>query len=179
MSSSDAIHDLVFRFAAFRRHSFFFYNEFDLECLEPQQFDGTTHSAVRLTPGGQVQIDQLGRDISDRLRIHCRAITVRADIFDYIAYQPRVRPGQVIVQLDYMSPAIPYLTVLASVSRSWHFSVCRVTRRHNMVDYRRMQLESQRRDLVCYMVHGAGHDRFTLHADLIPEMRLVRIRSPV
>ena len=99
--------------------------------------------------------------------------------FDYIAYQPRVRPGQVIVQLDYMSPAIPCLTVLASVSRSWHFSVCRVMRRHNMVDYRRMQLESQRRDLVCYMVHGAGHDRFTLHADLIPEMRLVRIRSPV
>ena len=179
MNSSDTIHDLVFRFAAFRRHSFFFYNEFDLEYLVPQQFDEIDHPSVRLTPESQFQIDQLARDIRERLRLHCRAMTVRADIFEYVAHRPYVRPGQVIVQLDYISPAIPHLTELASVSRLWLFSVSSVTRRHNMVDYRRLQLESQRRDMVFYWVHASGHDRFTLHADLIPEMRLLLIRSPV
>ena len=84
----------------------------------------------------------------------------RAGIFQYVAHRPLVRPGQVLVRLEYLSPALPHLTVFASVCRSWNAAVFRVTQHHNMADYQRLQLESQRRRLVCYWAHGPYDDRF-------------------
>ena len=103
----------------------------------------------------------------------------RANNFHYVAHRPLVRPGQVLVRLEYLSPALPHLTVFASVCRSWNASISRITLNHSMVDYRRLSLGSQRRHFQFYWSHSFHEDRFTFYADLIPEMQLLLIRSPV
>ena len=178
MSDASTFHDLVFRFVDFRRHNFYFYRVFHVDYLE-LQFGAPFPPTPQEARVWQLQIDQLGRDVSDQLRLHCRNIVHRAGIFQYVAHRPLVRPGQVLVRLEYLSPALPHLTVFASVCRSWNASVSRITQHHNMVDYQRLQLESQRRHLVCYWAHGPYDDRFTYHADLIPEMQLLLIRNPM
>ena len=179
MSDASALHDQVFRFVAFRQHSFFFYRVFNVDYLALQQYGAPFPPALQEARVGQLQIDQLGRDLSDQLRLHCRHIMTRANIFQYVAHRPLVRPGQVLVRLEYLSPARPHLTVFASVCRSWNASISRVTQDHNMVDYRRLSLESQRRHILFYWSHSFHEDRFTYFADLIPEMQLLLIRSPV
>ena len=80
MSDEHPIHDLVFRFVAFRQHSFCFYREFHSEYLELQQFTAPFPPTLQQARVGQLQIDQLGRDVSDQLRIHCRAITTSRNL---------------------------------------------------------------------------------------------------
>ena len=122
MSDVSAVHDLVFHFVAFRRHSFSFYREFHSDHQEIEQFGGPYPPMLQQARLGQVQIDRLGRSISEQLRVHCRAITCRTGIFQYVAHRPFVRSGHVLVHLEYTSPAIPHLTVLASVCRAWNLS---------------------------------------------------------
>ena len=49
---------------------------------------------------------------------------------------------------------------------------------HGGLPDHRLKLQSKRRHLVCYWAHGPWDDRFTYHADLIPEMQLLLIRRP-
>ena len=179
MSDASTLHDQVFRFAASRRHSFFFYRVFYVDYSALQHCGAPFPPVLEESHLGQLHIDQLGRDLSDQLHVHCRRIMPRADQFHYVVHRPLVRPGQVLVRLEYLSLATPHLTVFASVCRSWNASISRLTTNHYMVDYRRLSLESQRRHFQIYWSHSFHEDRLTFYADLIPEMRLLHIRSPV
>ena len=74
---------------------------------------------------------------------------------------------------------MPQLTVFASVCKEWNRSVSAVVQCHNMLDFRHLWLCSQTRNIVSFWVHEPVTDRFRFHADLIPDLRLLIIRSPV
>ena len=176
MSDAVALHDQVFRCMAFRQHSLFFYRVFDVDYLALQQYGAAFPPALQEERIGQHQINQIGRDLHEHLRVHCQHFT---NTFQYVVHRPLVRPGQVLIRLEYSAPALPHLLVFASVCRSWNTSIAGAIQGHYMINHRRLTLQSQRRYLTFYWSHSYYEDRFTYYAGLIPEMQLLLIRSPV
>ena len=99
--------------------------------------------------------------------------------FSFDLHRHLVRPGQVIVRLEYLSPALPHLTVLAAVCKSWNMSIDRVVQGQHNVNHHRLFDLAQRGFLTFDWSHSYHEDRFIYHADLIPETLLQRVNSPV
>ena len=179
MSDASFIHDFVFQYAAFRHHSFFFCHDFDSELFEPYQPGGMIPRNVQDVRAGRMQVDRLGNYVLSLLKARCRVMTLDAATFEYVIPPYIVRPAQVVVQLKYTAPALPHITVLASVCRLWNNSLSRVVSGHYMINFRKLQLAAQTRHSEHYWAHGRWDDRFSFNSDLIIEMQLMVVRSPI
>ena len=180
VSDVSVAYDRIFNFVVFRNHLLHFY----LSCPEHLHEGGpqeppTLQQAVE----GQRQLDraleELGSQLIEELRVVFPEMSSRAGIFQYCVYTMFVQHPKIYVPVAYVSPAIPHSTVYASVCKDWNRSISRVVKHHNMLDFRHLWRCSQRRDIISYWVHGPFEDRFRFHAELIPELRLLTIRSPV
>ena len=185
MTDASAIHDQVFRLAVFRRQSISYYRLFSVDELSAQQLGATFPRFPATTQEDRLEwheINELGRNLYEQVCSHCLRLSIHASAFSYDVHRHLVRPGQVIVRLEYLSPALPHLTdltVLASVCRSWNISIGRIVQGQYTVNHRRLLVLAQRGFLTFYWSHSFHEDRFTYYADLIPETLLQRVQSPV
>ena len=180
VSDVSVAYDRIFNFVVFRHHLLHFY----LPCPEHRhEGDPQEPPMLQQAVDGQRQldreVDRLGNHIIKELRVVFREMSSRAGIFQYYVYTMFVQHPKIFVPVAYVSPAMPHLTVYASVCKDWNRSISRVVQYHNMLDFRHLWMCSQRRNIVSYWVHGPFEDRFRFHADLIPDLRLLIIRSPV
>ena len=180
VSDVSVAYDRIFNFVAFRHHLIHFY----LPCPElrhegEQQDPPMLQQAVEGQRQFDREVDRLGHHILKELRVTFRQMSSRAGIFKYCVYTMFVQHPKIFVPVSYVSPAMPHLTVYASVCKEWNRSISTVVQYHNMLDFRRLWMCSQTRNIVSFWAHEPVTDRFRFHADLIPDLRLLIIRSPV
>ena len=85
----------------------------------------------------------------------------------------------VFVPVTYLSSAVPHLVIYASVCKAWNDSIARVPQNRNMFDFRRLLVYSHQRRLVSHWIHRSFEDRFRVSAELVPEIWLLVIKSPL
>ncbi|CAE7486218.1 unnamed protein product, partial [Symbiodinium sp. KB8] len=156
VSDVSVAYDRIFNFVAFRHHLIHFY----LPCPElrhegEQQDPPMLQQAVEGQRQFDREVDRLGHHILKELRVTFRQMSSRAGIFKYCVYTMFVQHPKIFVPVSYVSPAMPHLTVYASVCKEWNRSISTVVQYHNMLDFRRLWM---------------------FHADLIPDLRLLIIR---
>ena len=194
VSDVSVAYDRIFNFVAFRHHLIHFY----LPCPEIRhegEIFGQHENALQHDPPilqeaieGQRQfnreVDMLGHRILQDLRVSFRQLSSRANrhgegTFKFCVYAMFVQHPTIFVPVSYVSPAMPLLTIYASVCKEWNRSVSAVVQSHNMLNFRHLWMSSQVRNIVSFWVHEPVTDRFRFHVDLIPSLRLLIIRSPV
>ena len=173
-------------FLVFRRHTIFFYRIFSVDRLALQQYGAALPrfpATIQEERLGWHQFNEMGRDLFDELCAHCLHLYMaslnRGIAFHYDIHRPLIRPGQVLVRLEYSSPALPHITVFAGVCRSWNASIGRIVQGQPTVNHGRLIEQAQRSFFTFYWSHSYHEDEFTFFADLIPETQLLIIRSPV
>ena len=182
MSDASAIHDQVFRLAVFRRQSISYYRLFSVDELSARQLVATFPWFPTTTQEDRLEwheINELGRILHEQVLLHFSQLSARSPSFSFDIHRHLVRPGQVLVRLEYLSPALPHLIVLATVCRSWNMSIDRIVQGQYNVNHHRLFDLAQRGFLTFDWSHSYHEDRFTYHADLIPETLLQRVNSPV
>ena len=182
MSDASTIHDQVFRMAVFRRQSISYYRLFSVDELSARQFDTTFPWFSTTTQQDRLEwheINELGRILHEQVLLHFSQLSARSLSFSFDIHRHLVRPGQVLVRLEYLSPALPHLIVLAAVCRSWNMSIDWIVHGQYNVNHHRLFDLAQRGFLTFDWSHSYHEDRFTYHADLIPETLLQRMNSPV
>ena len=182
MSDASAIHDQVFRLAVFRRQSISYYRLFSVDELSARQLGATFPRFPATTQEDRLEwheINELGRILYDQVLSHFSRLSTHVRSFSYDIHRHLVRPGQVLVRMEFLSPALPHLVVLAAVCRSWNISIGRIVQGQYNVNHHRLLDLAQRGFLTFYWSHSYHEDRFTYHADLIPETLLQRVNSPV
>ena len=182
MSDASAIHDHVFRLAVFRWQSISYYRLFSVDELSARQLGATFPRFPATTQEDRLEwheINDLGRFLYEQVFLHFSRLSAQVRSFSYDIHRHLVRPGQVLVRMEYLSPALPHLIVLAAVCRSWNVSIDRIVQGQYNVNHHRLLDLAQRGFLTFHWSHSYYEDRFTYHADLIPEMLLQRVNSPV
>ena len=189
VSDVSVAYDRIFNFVVFRHHLIHFY----LPCPEMrhegeifgphgnglQQDPPMLQQAIEGQRHLDREVDRLGHRISQELRATLRQMSSRARSFKYCVYTMFVQHPKIFVPVSYVSPAMPVLTIYASVCKEWNRSVSAVVQCHNMLNFRHLWMCSQTRNIVSFWVHEPVTDRFRFHAELIPDLRLLIIRSPV
>ena len=182
MSDASAIHDQVFRLAVFRQQSISYYRLFSVDELSARQLGATFPWISTTTQEDRLEwheINELGRTLHEQVFSHFSWLSVRSPSFSFDLHRHLVRPGRVLVRLEYLSPALPHLTVLAAVCKSWNVSIDRIVQGQYNVNHHRLLDLAQRGFLTFDWSHSYHEDRFIYHADLIPETLLQRVSSPV
>ena len=187
VSDVSVAYDRIFNFVVFRHHLIHFYlpcpeMRHEGEIFGPHWLTTRTSNATQAIQGQRQfdrEVDRLGHRILQELRVTFRQMSSRARSFKYCVYTMFVQHPKIFVPVSYVSPAMPHLTVYASVCKDWNRAISTIVQCHNMLDFRRMRMCSQTRSIVRFWVHEPVTDRFRFHADLIPDLRLLIIRSPV
>ena len=199
VSDLSDVYDSIFNFVVYRHHLIHFYLSFPEIRFEGEIFGPhenvlhqdppTRHQIADLGVGIEGQrrldreVDRLGHRILQDLRVTFRRLSSRARpgpaSFKYCVYTMIVQHPKIFVPVSYVSPAMPLLTIYASVCKEWNRAISAVVECHNMLNFRHLWMCSQTRGIVSFWVHEPVTDRFRLHADLISELRLLIIRSPV